>query len=250
MFRQVLERDQAVSRGAASAWQAARRAVCCPPLVQRQVAVLLQLPRDHRGDRSHAVEYVHGEEQPGHGRSPPPAQPWWPPRAPLRAARLRGPQSLWRSASREQLAHQALERPKKGFVPPIFYFWRTIRFSGRRHCRSRPLNPPQPRGWTTVPSRRAVLPRPRSLALGSGRMLQEDPFFAVRGQVTKTLQTAERQHAKWGEERRRKPVRHDECAPPPPPSSRRPRDARAAPPEASVGGLRCAHLPHGRACAP
>ena len=81
-------------------------------------------------------------------------------------------------------------------------------------------------------------------------MLQEDPFFAVRGQVTKTLQTAERQHAKWGEERRRKPVRHDECAPPPPPSSRRPRDARAAPPEASVGGLRCAHLPHGRACAP
>ena len=42
-------------------------------------------------------------------------------------------------------------------------------------------------------------------------MLQDDPFNQVRSQVVSTLATAERQHTKWGEARRRKPVRHDEC---------------------------------------
>ena len=41
--------------------------------------------------------------------------------------------------------------------------------------------------------------------------LQQDPFDTVRAQVTTTLAAAERQHIKWGEARRRKPVRHDEC---------------------------------------
>jgi hypothetical protein len=41
--------------------------------------------------------------------------------------------------------------------------------------------------------------------------LADDPFDTVRAQVTSTLSNAERHHAKWGEARRRKPVRHDEC---------------------------------------
>ena len=41
--------------------------------------------------------------------------------------------------------------------------------------------------------------------------LGEDPFDTVRAQVSKTLSSAERQHTKWGEARRRKPIRHDEC---------------------------------------
>ena len=44
-------------------------------------------------------------------------------------------------------------------------------------------------------------------------MLADDPFNQVRTQVVSMLKTAERQHTKWGEARRRKPVRHDECAP-------------------------------------
>ena len=39
----------------------------------------------------------------------------------------------------------------------------------------------------------------------------EDPFDTVRSQASKALAVAEARHAKWGEERRRKPVRHDEC---------------------------------------
>ena len=39
----------------------------------------------------------------------------------------------------------------------------------------------------------------------------EDPFDTVRSQVSKTISSAERQHTKWGEARRRKPIRHDEC---------------------------------------
>ena len=39
----------------------------------------------------------------------------------------------------------------------------------------------------------------------------EDPFDTVRAQVAGTLANTERQHKKWGEARRRKPVRHDEC---------------------------------------
>ena len=39
----------------------------------------------------------------------------------------------------------------------------------------------------------------------------DDPFNQVRTSVASNLQKAERQHVKWGEARRRKPVRHDEC---------------------------------------
>ena len=42
-------------------------------------------------------------------------------------------------------------------------------------------------------------------------MSVSDPFPSVRASVARTLQHAEHQHAKWGEARRRKPVRHDEC---------------------------------------
>lgn len=42
-------------------------------------------------------------------------------------------------------------------------------------------------------------------------MQEPDPFDIVRTQVIKTLATVERQHTKWSEARRRKPVRHDEC---------------------------------------
>ena len=38
----------------------------------------------------------------------------------------------------------------------------------------------------------------------------EDPFHQVRKQVVSMLATCERQQTKWGEARRRKPVRHDE----------------------------------------
>ena len=38
-----------------------------------------------------------------------------------------------------------------------------------------------------------------------------DPFDMVRNQVKANLSAAERTHQKWGEARRRKPVRHDEC---------------------------------------
>ena len=38
-----------------------------------------------------------------------------------------------------------------------------------------------------------------------------DPFLQVRQQAAATLAAAERQHTKWGEARRRKPVRQDEC---------------------------------------
>ncbi len=41
--------------------------------------------------------------------------------------------------------------------------------------------------------------------------IMEDPFDQVRAGVARTLQQAERQHIQWGEARRRKPVRHDEC---------------------------------------
>ena len=39
----------------------------------------------------------------------------------------------------------------------------------------------------------------------------EDPFDTVRSQVASLLARAEAQQTKWGEARRRKPVRHDEC---------------------------------------
>ena len=38
-----------------------------------------------------------------------------------------------------------------------------------------------------------------------------DPFDTVRAEVAGALAAAEGKHAKWGEARRRKPVRHDEC---------------------------------------
>ena len=41
--------------------------------------------------------------------------------------------------------------------------------------------------------------------------MEHDPFDTVRSQVAQTLARAETQQTKWGEARRRKPVRHDEC---------------------------------------
>ena len=42
------------------------------------------------------------------------------------------------------------------------------------------------------------------------RVGDPDPFDTVRAQVAKALEQAEQKQLKWGEARRRKPIRHDE----------------------------------------
>ena len=88
-----------------------------------------------------------------------------------------------------------------------------------RVCQSDSSAPNRAYTWRCVTKHSgvAVLRPPELSARRGGRSgrpvpddMQEDPFNQVRKQVISTLANCERQHTKWGEARRRKPVRHDE----------------------------------------